>query len=95
MLVGPGVRRRAAVLHRRAAGEAADQPVRVRLGDADAVDERLLALIQERHIGLPAWSAAQEPGRIATEFAVSRTALKLEPAEMAALVAAAIAPGVG
>jgi threonine aldolase len=60
-------------------------------GDADAVNERLLALIEERHIGLPAWRAAQEPGRITTEFAVSRAALKLDPAEMAALVAAAIA----
>jgi hypothetical protein len=61
-------------------------------GDADAVNERLLALIEERRIGLPAWRAAQEPGRIATEFAVSRAALKLDPAEMAALVAAAVAP---
>ena len=63
-------------------------------GDADAVNERLLALIEERHIGLPAWRAAQEPGRITTEFAVSRAALKLPPAEMAELVAGAIAPGV-
>jgi len=61
-------------------------------GDPDAVNERLLALIEERHIGLPAWRAAQEPGRISTEFAVSRAALKLDPAEMAALVAAAIRP---
>ena len=64
-------------------------------GDADAVNERLLALIEERRIGLPAWRAAQEPGRITTEFIVSGAALKLDPAEMAALVAAAIAPGVG
>jgi threonine aldolase len=63
-------------------------------GDADAVNKRLLALIEERHIGLPAWRAAQEPGRITTEFAVSRAALKLDPAAMAALVAATIAPGV-
>jgi threonine aldolase len=61
-------------------------------GDADAVNERLIALIEERRIGLPAWRAAQEPGRITTEFAVSRAALKLDPAQMAALVAAAIAP---
>ncbi len=60
-------------------------------GDADAVNERLLALIEERHIGLPAWRAAQEPGRITTEFAVSRAALGLDPAQMAALVAVAIA----
>ena len=64
-------------------------------GDADAVNERLLALIEERHIGLPAWRAAQEPGRITTEFAVSRAALKLDPAEMAALLAVAIAPSAG
>jgi hypothetical protein len=64
-------------------------------GDADTVNEQLLALIEERHIGFPAWRAAQEPGRITTEFAVSRAALKLDPAEMAALVGAAIAPSVG
>jgi threonine aldolase len=64
-------------------------------GGADAVNERVLALIEERHIGLPAWRAAQEPGRITTEFTVSRVALKLDPAEMAALVAAAIAPSAG
>ena len=62
-------------------------------GDADAVNERLLALIEERRIGFPAWLAAQEPGRISTEFTVSRAALKLDPAEMAALVAAAVNPG--
>jgi threonine aldolase len=64
-------------------------------GDADTVNERLLALIEERHIGLPAWHAAQEPGRITTEFVVSRAALKLDPTEMASLVATAIAPGAG
>ena len=64
-------------------------------GDADAVNERLLALIEERRIGLPAWRAAQEPGRITTEFAVSRAALKLDPARMAELAGAAIAPGAG
>jgi threonine aldolase len=64
-------------------------------GDADAVNERLLALIEARRIGLPAWRAAQEPGRITTEFAVSGAALKLDPAEMAALVGAAIAPTAG
>jgi streptomycin 6-kinase len=41
---------------------------------------------------LPAWRAAQEPGRITTEFAVSSAALKLDPAQMAALVAAVITP---
>ena len=61
-------------------------------GNADPVNEQLLALIKERHVGLPAWRAAQEPGRITTEFAVSSAALKLDPAQMAALVAAAITP---
>ncbi len=64
-------------------------------GDADPVNERLIALIEERRIGFPAWRAAQEPGRITTEFAVSRAALTLDPAQMAALVAAAVAPAVG
>jgi hypothetical protein len=57
-------------------------------GDAGTVNERVLAVIEERHIGLPAWRAAQEPGRVYTEFAVFSAALKLEPA---ALVAAAVA----
>jgi threonine aldolase len=61
-------------------------------GDADAVNERLLAVIEQHHIGFPAWSPAAEPGRISAEFAVSRAALKLDPAEMAALVGAAIGP---
>jgi threonine aldolase len=61
-------------------------------GDADAVNEQVLALIEKHHIGFPAWHPAQEPGRITTEFAVSGAALKLDPAEMAALVATAIAP---
>jgi threonine aldolase len=60
-------------------------------GDAGAVNERVLALIEEHHIGLPAWRPAQEPGRVTTEFAVSRAALTLDAAQMAALVAAAVA----
>jgi threonine aldolase len=62
-------------------------------GDADAVNERLLAIIEERRIGLPAWRPAQEPGRITAEFAVTAGALGLDPAEMAALVAAVVALG--
>ena len=61
-------------------------------GDANAVNERVLAIIEERRIGLPAWHPAQEPGRITTEFAVTGAALALDPAEMAALVAAVAAP---
>jgi hypothetical protein len=61
-------------------------------GDADAVNERVLATIEERRVGLPAWHPAQEPGRICTEFAVTGAALALDPAEMAALVDAVVAP---
>ena len=64
-------------------------------GDANAVNERLLGLIEERQIAMPTWHAAPEPGRITTEFTVSGAALKLDPAEMAALVATAIAPSTG
>ncbi|MCW2930552.1 MAG: L-threonine aldolase [Actinomycetia bacterium] len=64
-------------------------------GDADIVNERVLALIEERRIGLPAWHPAQEPGRIIAEFIVTRAALGLNPAEMAALVAAVIKSTVG
>jgi threonine aldolase len=56
-------------------------------GDADIVNERVLALIEERRIGLPAWHPAQEPGRITAEFIVTEAAVGLDPAEMAALVA--------
>jgi len=61
-------------------------------GDADAVNERVLAIIEQRGIGLPAWRPAQEPGRITTEFAVTGAALELDSAEMAALVATVVAP---
>jgi threonine aldolase len=60
-------------------------------GDADAVNERTVAAIGERHIGLPAWSAASEPGRIRTEVVVTPAALTLDPAAMAALVEGAVA----
>ena len=70
-------------------------------GDADIVNERVLALVQERHIGLPVWRATQETGRIGTEIVVTGAALGLEPAEMAALLGSALktalllAPGRG
>ena len=64
-------------------------------GDADAVNQRVLALIEEHRIGFPGWHPAREPGRISTEFAVSPTALKLDPGQMAALVGSAIAPSDG
>jgi threonine aldolase len=64
-------------------------------GDADVVNERVLALVEERHISLPAWRAAQEAGRVSTEIFATDAALGLEPAEMAALVGSAIKPSVG
>ncbi|HTU72227.1 MAG TPA: beta-eliminating lyase-related protein [Trebonia sp.] len=60
-------------------------------GDADAVNERVLALIGQHDIGMPAWWAAREPGRISTEFTVTAAALGLEPAKAAGLVASALA----
>jgi hypothetical protein len=59
-------------------------------GEADIVNERVLAIIEERRIGLPAWQAAREPGRVSTEVMVTGAALGLDPAEMAAVVSSAI-----
>jgi threonine aldolase len=59
-------------------------------GDADTVNERVLALIEKHDIGMPGWWAAREPGRISTEFTVTTAALGLVPAEAAALVASAL-----
>ncbi len=60
-------------------------------GDAGTVNERVLALIEKHNIGMPAWTAAREPGRISTEFTVTGAALSLDPAEMAALVGCVLA----
>jgi hypothetical protein len=61
-------------------------------GEADAVNERVLALVEEHRIALPAWHAAQEPGRITTEFAITGAALDLVPEEMASLFGSALRP---
>lgn len=61
-------------------------------GDADTVNERVIALIEERRIGLPPWQATQEPGRAGTEVVVTGAALGLDPVEMAALLSSAIKP---
>ena len=55
-------------------------------GDADAVNERTVAAIEEHGIGLPAWAPTDQPQRIRTELVVSPAALTLDPAAMAALV---------
>jgi threonine aldolase len=61
-------------------------------GQADGANERALALVEERRIGLPAWQATLEPGRIGTEIVVTGAALGLDPAEMAALFSSAVEP---
>jgi len=65
------------------------------VADADVANERVLAHIVERRIGLPAWHEAEEPGRITTEFVVTGAALGLDPAEMASLVGSVLEPGAG
>jgi threonine aldolase len=59
---------------------------------ADIVNERVLALVEGHRVGLPAWRATREPGRITAEIVVTGAALGLDPAEMAALFSSAI-PG--
>jgi threonine aldolase len=59
-------------------------------GEPDVVNERVLALIKEHRVGLPAWKPAQEPGRITAELAVTAAALGLDPAAMAALMGSAL-----
>ena len=56
-------------------------------GGADEVNERTLAYVEEHRVGLPAWSATTDPGRISTEVAVSTAALSLDPAAMAEVLA--------
>ena len=56
-------------------------------GEADAVNERTAAAIEERKVGLPAWTPGRFPGSIQTEVVVTPAALALDPAAMAALLA--------
>jgi threonine aldolase len=52
-------------------------------GEADEVNARTLAYVEEHRVGLPAWSATTDPGRVSTEVAVSSAALGLDPVAMA------------
>jgi threonine aldolase len=61
-------------------------------GTADAANQRVLSLIEEHRIGMPAWAPAEEPGRVRTEIAVSAAALELDPAKMAALFSRTVDP---
>ena len=62
------------------------------IGDADRANERTVAAIQDRKIGLPAWAPGRHPGSIQTEIVVTHAALTLDPATMAALVADVVVP---
>jgi hypothetical protein len=61
-------------------------------GDADAVNRRTAAAIDEHRIGLPAWFSSRQPRRVQSELVVTPAALALDPAEMAVLVAGLVAP---
>lgn len=62
------------------------------VAEADAVNKRVLDIITEHQISLPAWYPTREPGRITAEIHVTEAALSLDPAEMAGLLACAIQP---
>jgi threonine aldolase len=64
-------------------------------GEAEAANERVLSLVEQHRIGMPAWEPAPEPGRLRTEIAVSAAALELDPAKMAALFARTVGPAAG
>lgn len=55
-------------------------------GDADEVNERTFAAIEEHGIGLPAWVPSRQPQRIQTEVVVTPAALTLDPTAMAAMM---------
>jgi len=61
-------------------------------GPADAANQRVLSLVEQHQIGMPAWEPAQEPGRLRAELAVSTAALELDPAKMAALFSSTVDP---
>jgi threonine aldolase len=56
-------------------------------GDADLVNERTLAAVEEHQVGLPGWYPSREPHRLQTEVVVTAAALTLDPVEMAAELA--------
>ncbi|HXT93314.1 MAG TPA: beta-eliminating lyase-related protein [Trebonia sp.] len=61
-------------------------------GTADTANQRVLALVDQHQIGMPAWAPAQEPGRLRAEIAVSTAALELDPAKMAKLFSSTVDP---
>ena len=61
-------------------------------GDADGVNERTAAAIEERRIGLPPWFPSRQPGRVQSEVVVTPAALGLDPEQMAALIVDVVTP---
>lgn len=63
-------------------------------GEADAVNERLLALMarEDLAVGGP-WRASAEPGRVTNELVCAEPALAHDPARVAALLGEALAGG--
>lgn len=64
-------------------------------GDAEVINERTVAAIEERGIGLPAWFSTDQPHRIRSEVVVTPAALSLDPGAMAGLIAGLVAGGAG
>jgi threonine aldolase len=57
-------------------------------GDAEAVNDRLLAFMERERLQLTGpWSAADEPGRVRTELMVAAPALEHDPAVVAGWIA--------
>ena len=52
-------------------------------GEADEVNDRTAAHVEERRIGLPAWSPTTQPGRVQCEVVVTEAASSLDPGAMA------------
>ncbi len=61
-------------------------------GREQAANQRVLDLVEQHRIGMPAWEPAPEPGRLRTEVVVCAAALELDPATMAALFSRAVDP---
>ena len=60
-------------------------------GDADTVNERLAGFMEEHGVAISRpWSPSDEPGRIVTELAIGEEALELDPATVAAQIAAIV-----
>lgn len=60
-------------------------------GEADAINERILAIAEQERVLLSApWTPSEEPGRSKTEVTIGRGALELDPVAMAERFATAV-----